>query len=50
MERKGQRLGLVLAGVTAADLQRDAQQRDVFAGLVGSRVFDLDLSLESAPA
>jgi N-methylhydantoinase A/oxoprolinase/acetone carboxylase beta subunit len=48
VERKGQRLGLVLGGVQAADLQRDAQQKDVFAGLVGARVATLDLSLPDA--
>ncbi|HSW11772.1 MAG TPA: hydantoinase/oxoprolinase family protein [Solimonas sp.] len=48
VERKGQRLGLVLAGLSAAELQRDAQQKDVFAGLVGARVATLDLSLEDA--
>lgn len=48
VERKGQRLGLVLAGVDVAALQRDAQQQDVFAGLVGARVATLDLSLDDA--
>jgi N-methylhydantoinase A/oxoprolinase/acetone carboxylase beta subunit len=45
VERKGQRLGLVLSGISARDLQKDAQQKDVFAGLVGARVTTLDLSL-----
>jgi N-methylhydantoinase A len=48
VERKGQRLGLVLCGLDAAALQKDAQQKDVFAGLVGSRVATLDLSLDDA--
>ena len=45
VERKGHRLGLVLAGLPASDLQRDHQQQNVFADLVGSRVAVLDLSL-----
>lgn len=48
VERKGQRMGLVLAGITAADLQSEAQQKDVFAGLVGTRVATVDLSLDDA--
>jgi len=48
VERKGQRLGLVLAGIDATDLQRDAQQQDVFAGLVGARIATLDLSQDDA--
>lgn len=48
VERKGQRLGLVLAGMSADDLQREAQQKDVFAGLVGARVAVVDLSLDDA--
>ncbi|MFT4020434.1 MAG: hydantoinase/oxoprolinase family protein, partial [Acinetobacter sp.] len=44
VERKGQRLGLLLSGVSADQLQKDAQQQDVFADLVGSRVENLDLS------
>lgn len=48
VERKGQRLGLVLGGMGVADLRRDAQQQDVFAGLVGARVATLDLSLDDA--
>jgi len=48
VERKGQRLGLVLAGIDATDLQRDAQQKDVFAGLVGARIATLDLSQDDA--
>lgn len=48
VERKGQRLGLVLCGLDAGVLQRDAQQKDVFAGLVGARVAPLDLSLDDA--
>ena len=46
VERKGQRLGLVLAGLAADDLQRGGQQRGVFADLVGKRVATLDLSLD----
>lgn len=46
VERKGQRLGLILADINAKQLQEDAQQKDVFAGLVGSRVETLDLSLD----
>jgi len=46
VERKGQRLGLVLSGIDAAALQREAQQQDVFAGLVGARVAMLDLALD----
>jgi len=48
VERKGQRLGLVLAGLAADDLQRDSQQRSVFADLVGKRVATLDLALDDA--
>ncbi|WP_020650916.1 hydantoinase/oxoprolinase family protein [Solimonas variicoloris] len=48
VERKGQRLGLLLSGLDAAALQGDAQQRDVFAGLVGPRVEMLDLSADDA--
>src|SRR5208337_4866509 len=48
VERKGQRLGLVLAGFAADDLQRDSQQRSVFADLVGKRVATLDLALDDA--
>jgi len=48
VERKGQRLGLLLAGLAADDLQRDSQQRGVFADLVGKRVATLDLSLDDA--
>ncbi len=48
VERKGQRLGLLLAGLAADDLQRDGQQRGVFADLVGKRVATLDLSLDDA--
>jgi len=47
VERKGQRLGLVLAGLAADNLQRDSQQRGVFADLVGKRVAILDLSLDN---
>ena len=46
VERKGQRLGLLLAGLAADDLQHDTQQRSVFADLVGKRVAILDLSLD----
>ena len=46
VERKGQRLGLLLAGLAADDLQHDSQQRSVFADLVGKRVAILDLSLD----
>ena len=48
VERKGQRLGLLLAGLAADHLQRDGQQRGVFADLVGKRVATLDLSLDDA--
>jgi len=48
VERKGQRLGLLLAGLAADDLQRDSQQRGVFADLVGKRVATLDLSVDDA--
>jgi len=48
VERKGQRLGLLLAGLAAEHLQRDSQQRGVFADLVGKRVATLDLSLDNA--
>ena len=48
VERKGQRLGLLLAGLAVDDLQRDGQQRGVFADLVGKRVATLDLSLGDA--
>ncbi|MFW2003732.1 hydantoinase/oxoprolinase family protein [Acinetobacter baumannii] len=48
VERKGQRLGLILSGVSTDQLQKDAQQQDVFEGLVGSRVENLDLSLDGA--
>ena len=44
VERKGQRIGVVLAGISAAQLQSDAQQKDVFAGLIGERVATVDLS------
>ena len=48
VERKGQRLGLLLAGIEPAALRTDAQQTDVFAGLVGSRVATLDAGLDDA--
>ena len=49
VERKGQRLGLLLGGgLDVAALQQDAQQKDVFAGLVGARVATLDLSVDDA--
>jgi len=48
VERKGQRLGLLLSGLDAADLQKDAQQKDVFAGLVGTRVATLDPKADEA--
>src|SRR5208337_5070349 len=48
VERKGQRLGLVLAGLAADELQRDSQQRSVFADLVGKRVATLDFGLDDA--
>ncbi len=48
IERKGQRLGLVLSDLDVEDLQRDAQQREVFASLVGARIAKLDLSLDDA--
>ncbi|MES2681991.1 MAG: hydantoinase/oxoprolinase family protein [Pseudomonadota bacterium] len=48
IERKGQRIGLLLAGLDASAMQTDAQQKDVFAGLVGTRVATLDLALDDA--
>ncbi|MGH8445414.1 MAG: hydantoinase/oxoprolinase N-terminal domain-containing protein, partial [Solimonas sp.] len=48
VERKGQRLGLLLSGLDAAALQGDAQQQDVFVGLVGSRVEKIDLAADDA--
>jgi N-methylhydantoinase A len=48
VERKGQRLGLLLAGLDTAALQKDAQQKDVFAGLVGARVATLDAGADEA--
>ena len=48
VERKGQRLGLLLCGLDAAALQQDAQQKDVFAGLVGTRVAILDAKADEA--
>src|SRR5271163_4098147 len=48
VERKGQRLGLLLAGLAAEDLQRDDRRRGVFADLVGKRVATVDLSLDPA--
>lgn len=48
VERKGQRLGLLLGGIDAKALQADAQQKDVFAGLVGARVAVLDTSADDA--
>ncbi|NKF21854.1 hydantoinase/oxoprolinase family protein [Solimonas marina] len=48
VERKGPRLGLLLSGLDAAALQQDAQQRDVFGGLVGTRVETLDLGTDEA--
>lgn len=46
VERKGQRLGLLLSGLAADDLQHDSQQRSLFTDLVGKRVAILDLSLD----
>lgn len=43
VERKGQRLGLLLSGIEPGALQQDAQQQDVFASLVGARLTRLDL-------
>jgi len=48
VERKGQRLGLVLGGLAADDLRGDSKQRSVFADLVGKRVATLDLALDDA--
>lgn len=46
VERKGPRLGLVLGGgLRASVLQRDEAAADLFAGLVGKRVRELDASL-----
>lgn len=46
VERKGPRLGLVLGGgLRAAALQRDGAASDLFAGLVGKRVRELDAAL-----
>jgi N-methylhydantoinase A len=47
VERKGPRLGLVLGGaLKPADLQKDPQQSELFASLVGPRVEILDAKLE----
>ncbi|HZR33896.1 MAG TPA: hydantoinase/oxoprolinase family protein [Nevskia sp.] len=47
VERKGPRLGLILGGgLGMKDLQADAQQRGLFASLVGSRVETLDPALD----
>ncbi|SEQ20537.1 N-methylhydantoinase A/oxoprolinase/acetone carboxylase, beta subunit [Solimonas aquatica] len=48
VERKGQRLGLLLSDIDAARLQADAQSRDVFASLVATRVASLDLNQPEA--
>lgn len=46
VERKGPRLGLVLGGgLRASALRRDGAASDLFAGLVGSRVRELDSAL-----
>ncbi|HKY91068.1 MAG TPA: hydantoinase/oxoprolinase family protein, partial [Nevskiaceae bacterium] len=45
VERKGQRLGLIVAGgLQAAALTRSEQKRELFEALVGDRVAELDLS------
>lgn len=46
VERKGQRLGLLLSGIEPSALQQEAQQQDVFASLVGPRLVQLDQSLD----
>jgi N-methylhydantoinase A/oxoprolinase/acetone carboxylase beta subunit len=47
VERKGPRLGLILGGTLhVAAMQRDLQQRGLFASLVGARVEILDAALQ----
>lgn len=48
VERKGQRLGLLLANIDAARLQSEAQSQDVFASLIGTRISSLDLTQTEA--
>lgn len=49
VERKGPRLGLVVGGtLTAAALQRNAGEKELFAALVGERVVSLDPDQDEA--
>jgi N-methylhydantoinase A/oxoprolinase/acetone carboxylase beta subunit len=48
VERKGPRLGLILSGVTADELRKDAHAADLFAHLVGARHTSLEMSGDDA--